>query len=170
MTERNRIIYFPEGATFHGTISWTGIGLALLGAAFVISGTAIAFGIMMIPFGIVLFLNKKGVAIDLKNERVRPYLDLILLKVGLWIPLSHFDRVELFRYSGVMFMNSRAQNAWIRSFDTALVTKSGEIRLELGSFTDRKEAETSARDVAELTGLSFVDKLPPRPDPAKRRR
>jgi hypothetical protein len=122
-------------------------------------------------FGAVIFMDLRGTYIDTKNDRCRMYRDLILFKIGHWVPLSHFDRVTVTRYRE-RFSHSigteLGTTAHVRTYFVSL--RSERIGILLKEFDTRKEAVRWGQMVANFVNRPLDDlSAPPPPRPDRRR-
>ncbi len=89
----------------------------------------VAFGSVLAFAGIVLFISIRGVIIDSEKEKIKPYINLIVTKMGKWRSLDPYEKIVLKYTSQSQRMNSRGNS-------TSYVTKSFNIVL---SSSQRKD-------------------------------
>ena len=104
--------------------------------------------------GAVVFLSIQGVFIDLERKRIKPYFNLLFIKMGDWMPLDKYNQLVLSLYRSSVQMSSRASSTTVntRSFDVFLVDGIGD-QLIIDEFTDYDEAKELFDELATLLDL-----------------
>lgn len=167
-----------RGAQFKGFVSL--LGLIIFPFALIIG---IAVMVVDSPFsGIIpllisaaaffLFLDVRGVQIDLEKKLVRNYRQYVIWKWGEWQPLGKFQSVQLARdtvylrnFQPGRGMSGRGSASKISTFDVLLVSDTEDISLE-GDFKKEKillsEFEKHADAVAFMNKYATMLSLPSR--------
>ena len=138
-----------RGMTFKGMTAVIGSVCFVLGLLITIpqfgSDISVVFlmsGIAMTFIGLVLFVSIKGVLIDLEKGLIKPYFDLILIKLGSWESIEYYDKILLKYINESQTMNSRANSTKYntKSFDIVLTSKKyGELILkEFNNYTEAR--------------------------------
>lgn len=128
-----------RGAQFKGFVSLIGLiifpfALIIGIVALVLDGPlALALGSLLLSTAaFFLFLDVRGVQIDLQQKRVRKYKQYMIWKWGEWQPLANYHSLQLtkdtfYMRGGVRTMKS---NVKISTYDVMLVSHIEEIDLD----------------------------------------
>ncbi len=171
------------GPQFSGALS----RLVMLVTVLVVIQTIYAFAIGEYVFGMVaalvgvliapLFLDYRGVQIDLANQQIRKYRAYLGLRWGQWLPLSPYEKLILhwqrLRYksggSATALMGPRGST---RSSDVYCVSLTGsEVEtFELADLESHRAAKRFMAKYAKLLHLPAEDKYQKRMEAAYKRR
>ena len=154
-----------KGLSFKGLISTIGLVLFIIGLAITIpeiisnrSFIVCAFGIMVTIIGFLLFISIRGVLIDHDKQRIKPYIDLILFKIGTWEPLAHYEKIILKYLSESQTMNSRGNstNFAIQSFDIIL-TSNNKKEIIIKEFLNYEDAKSFLIEYSQRLDKEYLD-------------
>lgn len=172
------MIDIPQGATFQGRSAYLGVPFmaggfiggiyALMHEPLVLIPAALTF-----TAGLVIFMVRKGTLIDPARKRFKPYRDLILFRIGPWIPLNDLTQVRVKReretYANTAYGLMRNRTA----FWCFNVTLHGEGLIKvhfLKEYYEPGPALALGREVAGALGIPLEDETAaPRPGPRSRR-
>lgn len=165
-----------QGMTFNGWSPYVGVVLLFM-AIILLVGALLEDMMLLIPalslgfFGVVIFMNLRGTVIDAHGKRCRLYRDLVLFKIGHWIPLTHFDRVTVTRYRERYSHSIGEYMGRTSNVKTFFVALRGErIDIHLKEVDSRSEAVELGRKVASLLSFRLDDRSAPPAAPINRRR
>jgi hypothetical protein len=155
-----------SGATFEGAVSFLGLIIFVIGFFSSIAGIIsepgiVAPALLVAFFGLVLFLQIKGVIIDHTNRKVRPYRSYLLFKTGEWEPLDKYSHVTINPSSMTVSLNSRSRSrqVHVKHYDVHLFNLETEESLFLYSFDKLPEADKFMRKYSAKLNLP-VKELP----------
>jgi hypothetical protein len=120
---------------------------------FFILGFLFPWCFLPIPLALSLLLVTTGVEVDQRNNRVRKYSGWLGKRWGIWLPLSHFQRVRLEEF----VVNKKSEGAIrfnptsSRTYDILLVDRDEKI-YELNDFFDYHQALRCLAEI-EKTGI-----------------
>lgn len=96
------MIDIPQGATFKSRSVY--LGMLFMATSFIMTiyaalnhWTAVLPAIPFFAVGLVIFMDRRGTSIDPATRRFRPYRDLVLFRIGPWIPLDGISAVRVER-------------------------------------------------------------------------
>jgi hypothetical protein len=85
--------------TFEGWTSFVGFFIFFFGIYYVFyfreNSLLLSLFILIDLFGLILFISKKGVLIDLRNKQIKPYVHCLFFKLGKWQSSDAIDRIIL---------------------------------------------------------------------------
>lgn len=133
---------------------------------------------------IPLFLDFRGVMIDLSQNRIRTYRSYWGIRYGTWIPLHHFDKMCLtweritYRSSvagtvpavSVGFAVAPAPKKSSDSYIVNLLSSKGVPPIELGDLISHRAARKFLFKYSKLLSVPIEDKYQKRKEAAARRR
>ena len=147
-----------QGMTFQGFISTCGLILTIASLITLFVGGYLFLAIPCLIFGIILFVSVRGVLIDYKSMRIKPFLDIFIWKIGNWYSISKFDNLalKLFSESQTMNMLSISNTFTTRTFDVCLQGKSSNDIL-LKDFVEYNEAKSFLETYTIKLKLESID-------------
>jgi len=154
-----------RGMTFKGATAVIGSVFFVLGLLIIIpqinSEISIVFftlGIIVTSLGLVLFFSIQGVLIDKEKRLIKPYFDLIIIKLGSWESIERYDKIILKYINTSQTMNSRANSTKYRtkSYDIVLSSNKNE-ELILKEFVDYSKAQSFLVDYSQRLDKESID-------------
>ena len=157
------IIKIKGKVTFEGWISFVGFFFFLFGIniAFILSEyTQFWFSFLLIPlFGFMLFLNIKGVLIDLEEKRVKLYIHCLFFKLGKWKPIDDIERIVL-EYKkeggGATFRLTLRGSLHVEYFPVSFWFVSGK-KIFIQEFSNYEKAKSFLDKYSELLEIEKKD-------------
>lgn len=161
-----------RGAQFKGLISLLGLIVfpfsLLIGIAAILDD-ALVPGLLLFVISAAaffLFLDVRGVQIDLTNRRVRNYKQYIVWKYGTWQPLDQYTGIQLQKdtvylrhlqpgRAGVVGTSGSATR--ISTYDVVLVKENPDEFILLSEFGKHQDAVTFLHKYAALLSLPSRD-------------
>ena len=130
------------GATFEGGVPILGLFMFFFGLLLLIFDFTFWGGYPFVFFGIIFFLNIKGVLIDYENNRIKKYINYVFFKLGNWRDLSEFKYIGSKEISSHITRKSPASyyKTKIKYFDIFIFNDLGDEVL-INSFEDIKSAD-----------------------------
>jgi hypothetical protein len=150
--------HFSQGITFEGIVSTCGLIICLVGILGIVALRLVFPGIAVIITGLVLFVALKGVVIDYDARMVKPYYNFLLFKVGRWLQLNNYSKLELrlFTESQTMNMVSISNTYTTKTFNIYLRgAETKEILLK--EFQDYEKAKLFLKEYSGKLNLEAVD-------------
>ena len=161
------MIDIKQGATFQGWTSYLGVPFMIVGItagifAVLNNWLVLLLAVPLFAIGLVIFMVRKGTLIDPAGKRFKPYRDLVILKIGPWLPLDGISAVRVKREretyahdpAGAGIMQNRT-SFWC--FNITL-HGSGLVKLLfLKEFYEAKPALELGQRLAEALGLDLED-------------
>jgi len=160
-------ISIKHGPRFEGMPSTIGmfgaIGFIIYGS-WLISGDLVS-ALVMYFVAIVcvfIFLDFRGVNIDFKNNRIRQYRNMLMIRHGKWETLSDFNKVSLtleqFKTMSASSVISQSFNS--KSHDSYFVILEGEegvIPFEIGEYESHSSAKSTMKWMADKLNIPSED-------------
>jgi hypothetical protein len=174
-----------RGAQFKGIISLLGliifpftltIAIVLFVNAAVVPGLCL---LIISAAAFFLFLDVRGVQIDLANRRVRNYKQYIIWKYGEWMPLDVYTGIQLAKDTVYLrhlqpgragMLGSGSSASRISTYDVALVSDDQEQVILLSEFEKHHDAVAFMQKYAALLSLPMRDIYSELQQSAQRRR
>lgn len=174
------MIDIKQGATFQGGSAYLGVPFMAIGLLMTIYGALhdLVFVLLALPIfamGLIIFMVRRGRLIDTAAKRFKPYRDLVLLRIGPWIPLEGIASVRVKReretYShnpnGAGIMQNRTA-FWC--FNVTLHGNGPVKMLFLKEFHEPGAALALGEQLAKALGIPLEDgTAAPRPSSRSRR-
>jgi hypothetical protein len=173
-----------RGAQFKGIISLLGliifpftltIAIVLFVNAAVVPGLCL---LIISAAAFFLFLDVRGVQIDLANRRVRNYKQYVIWKYGEWLPLDQYTGIQLAKDTvylrhlqpgrGMLGAGSNASR--ISTYDVVLISDDQEHVILLSEFEKHSDAVEFMQKYAALLSLPMRDIYSELQQSAQRRR
>lgn len=111
---------------------------------------------------IFIFLDFRGVNIDFKNNRIRQYRNMLMIRYGKWETLSDFTKVSLtleqFKTMSASSLISQSFNS--KSHDSYFVILEGEegiIPFEIGEYESHSSAKSTMKWMTEKLNIPSED-------------
>lgn len=132
-----------QGMTFQGFISTCGFIVTIAGLFALIFTEFLFLSIIASLIGVIFFLSFRGVLIDYDTMKIKPYLDILIYKIGTWHNLNEYEIIalKLFTESQTMNMASISNTHTTKTFNIYL---QGNISndLFLKEFTEYDKAKS----------------------------
>jgi hypothetical protein len=161
-----------RGAQFKGVISLLGLIIfpfALLIGIVQLVYLSIVPGLFMLLIGtgaFFLFLDVRGVQIDLQNKRVRNYKQYMFWKYGEWLPLDRYTEIHLVKDTVYLrhlqpgragAVGTSSNTSRISTYDVLLVSDQPDNFILLSEFGKHPDAVAFLQKYAALLFLPSRD-------------
>lgn len=138
-----------------------GVGVSLVNGLVFIACVLAGLSVLLIGY----ILDIQGFEIDLKSKRIRNYHSFLGARTGAWLHLEGFKVVKVYQENLVEGRAMQSGYSYRRQYDThhyytlvLLNPESGKI-IELYEGTSYVRTMAYAKKLADLAGLTFIDKL-----------
>lgn len=154
-----------QGPTFKGAISTAGSILFVSGFIVTIAGIfsetpleIIPIGIVLLFVGLLMFLSICGVLINYDKNKIKPYFDILIIKIGDWESLDQYDKILLKFTSETTILTGRFNSTDIstKSFDIVLTSTFKE-ELYIKEFFEYKDAKAFLIEYSKKWNKSSQD-------------
>jgi hypothetical protein len=166
-----KIETISRGPQFKGIISTLGLIIfpfVLLFGIFAFAKVSFLAGIVSLLISAAaffLFLDVRGVQIDLEKKLIRNYRQYIIWKFGEWFPMEKYNSIHLAKDTfyvrnmvpGIGLMGGSSGATKISTFDVALVCDFAEDYVLLSEFESHGEATAFLHDYAVKLSLPSRD-------------
>lgn len=154
---------YTQGATFNGALSYFGFGIFCIGLFFIFGLNQLIPVFIPISFaGFALFIQVKGVLIDFKKGRFKPYIDFLFFKLGFWYSTAEIDSVQLKYFNesqDIIAGNLPVYTHTVRCYEIYFLLKNQEKHL-VCDVKLHKEGYEEGLFLAETLKIPFIDKAP----------
>lgn len=146
----NRINIF-RGPSFEGFISALGIIGMVAGGMLIAFNYSVITGIIAILSGLTLFLNMKGTIIDLEKRTIKPYIYVLMFRIGNQFNLNNYNKIGINTHRESIKMNSRGTSGdyQTKEFEVSLMSQESE-NIILKSFLKKDQAEKFMSEIEDL--------------------
>lgn len=176
------VLTIKHGANFRGGISFFGMLMMLAGLLLLffkfnldtlngVIGTIANAGI--VALGANIFLGFEGVQFDLHGKRVREYYSLMGLRIGVWQPISDYERLMLAidRFTVPSSTPFTPQRSTLKhTFDVTLVMPGKDSGMLLFECKSYEEGRIKLEELAVKLDFPIHDKCLEDMEQSKKRR
>jgi hypothetical protein len=154
---------YAQGATFNGALSYFGFGIFCMSLFYIFGLNQLIPIFILVSFaGLALFIQAKGVLIDFKRGRFKPYIDFLFFKLGFWYSTAEIASVNLgyFNESQDIFAGIvPVYTHTVRCYEIYFILKNKEKHL-VCDVKSHGEGYEECLFLAESLQIPFVDKAP----------
>lgn len=152
---------YTQGATFNGALSYFGFGIFCMGLFYIFGLNQLIPVFIPISFaGLALFIQVKGVLIDFKKGRFKPYIDFLFFKLGFWYAIQEVESINLGYFNESSDIHAGIVPVYthtVRCYEVYFTLKNQEKHL-VCDVKLHKEGYEEGLFLAETLKIPFIDK------------